>query len=98
MFLKWIKVIDGVAGGINVAANKLFGKSLDNSLVYAYADAANGAKTVLRGTDLRGSVKATFENRKESIQSRISKLEESGTVKGTGKLSKTDFDKEVDKK
>ena len=40
MFLKWIKVIDGVAGGINVAANKLFGKSLDNSLVYAYADDA----------------------------------------------------------
>ena len=91
-------MIDGVAGGINVAANKLFGKSLDNSLAYAYADdAANGAKTVLRGTDLRGSVKATFENRKEFIQSRISKLEESSTVKGTGKFSKTDFDKEVDK-
>ncbi|WP_459500877.1 hypothetical protein [Bacillus sp. C1] len=47
-----------------MAANKLFGKVLDNSLAYAYADdAANGDKTVLRGTDLRGSVKATFEKK-----------------------------------
>ncbi|SFD60220.1 A nuclease of the HNH/ENDO VII superfamily with conserved WHH [Bacillus sp. 491mf] len=79
-----VKVVDGVAGGINVARRALFGKSLDNSLAYAHAadDAAGGANTVLRGTDLRGSVKATFENRKESIQSRISKLEESGVGKG----------------
>jgi len=85
MFLKWIKVRNGVAGGINVVSKKLFGISLDNSLAYAFADAAasSGAKTVLRGTDLRGSVKATFENRKEFIQSRISKLEESG-IKGAG--------------
>lgn len=89
MFLKWIKVINGVAGGINVVSKKLFGTSLDNSLAYAFADAAapSGAKTVLRGTDLRGSVKATFENRKEAIHSRISKLEESG-VKGTDKVSR----------
>ncbi|MGG2014733.1 hypothetical protein [Bacillus sp. S10(2024)] len=56
-----------------------------NSLAYTYvAAAADGVKTVLRGTDLRGSVKATFENRKEFIQDWISKLEESG-VKGTVK-------------
>ncbi|MDC2866676.1 HNH endonuclease [Bacillus sp. BP-3] len=79
-----VKVVDGVAGGINVARRALFGKSLDNSLAYAHAadDAAGGANTVLRGTDLRGSVKATFENRKEDIHSRISKLKDSA---GSGK-------------
>ncbi|MEI4803420.1 deaminase domain-containing protein [Bacillus sp. FJAT-51639] len=63
-----------------MARRALFGKSLDNSLAYAHAAdaAAGGANTVLRGTNLRGSVKATFENRKEAIHSRISKLEESG--------------------
>ncbi|MFI8707923.1 hypothetical protein ACIGHG_12735 [Bacillus sp. NPDC077411] len=68
-----------------MAKRVLFGKYPDNSLDYAHAadDAAGGADTVLRGTDLRGSVKATFENRKEAIHSRISKLEESG-VKGNG--------------
>ncbi|SFJ92601.1 MULTISPECIES: CdiA family toxin C-terminal domain-containing protein [unclassified Bacillus (in: firmicutes)] len=65
-----------------MAKKELFGKSSDNSLAYAYA--TDGTKTILRGTDLRDSVKATFENRKEFIQSRISKLEESG-VKGTVK-------------
>lgn len=75
------KVIDGTTGGFHIAKDRLLGQSLVP---------ADGAMQLRRGTDLEGAVKASHAESKADIQSRISKLEQEGSVgsKGTGETVK----------
>ncbi len=72
------KVVDGTTGGFHIAKDLLHGSPVP----------AEGVMGLRRGTDWEAAVKASHEESKGIIQSRISKLEESSTVKGTGEGSK----------
>ncbi|WP_440604437.1 DNA/RNA non-specific endonuclease [Bacillus sp. GB_SG_008] len=72
-------MVDGTTGGFNIAKDFVLGKSLVP---------VDGVMGLRRGTNWEAAVKASHDESKGIIQSRISELEESVVGKGTGNTSK----------